>query len=789
MADGRSSAAPSSSGMAGTAIPFSEESSIVLDKWLMDVCGEEDLQFPSHRREQYPAYIDRLRRVSKAKQFVANTFDYPSRSGTREVLTLQSMLEALRVEEQALQRKINEVQENVTQVRRALDERTMGASSIVEEEKTHAAKLAALEAEKTKAASVTAAGAPPTQAQLAARRQDYAPLSESTPIVVASAPARPSTSATYANGTQATSTAVPRPTDTSLSMGEADDDVSTAGYSVPSPSAANTTENNNFSAVARSARRADYEKKKALSLRYIAEVQSRSQDTARQRAELDERLAWLLKEKEQLDKEYEALQTTETLVVVRHEEAEAHEREETALLQAEAAACAAEHQAFASVWKEAEAESAAAAPAAVGPKSAEEASATIAAAATSTSGTPLAEATAAGDDDQQREASLHCPPMGNVAADAATASPSLTPAEHDKSPPEAALSTHRPPSRGSNSVAPSVSSPTSHSPSPVERALLSRCNDEGEDTNGEGGAASKAEEASAAPAAAVAAASTTRRDHESRRVLLEGLRHRLSELGAAMQACRRQLLNTSQTHMSRFRQSQQRLKDWQDMAEQVRTTYQQLRGQVDVIRTVLHDTAARLDKDGSDSTYAKQLAKLNGLMTKRSYEAFQYYVGSADEAALEMMYDANAEEELLVLNRPSPSASAGGMTPLRGVGASAAPSVTPTRENSLSSAYQAPREARAASGSAGLAPSSSTGGTGIPHKHRSRYQLVRHLQRWEAALLADRLAILKAAGMVPGPFSGAGANTRKTEKINATRCYQELRHLLIQPKTANRPAA
>ncbi|KPA75912.1 hypothetical protein ABB37_08082 [Leptomonas pyrrhocoris] len=802
--------APSSSsaGPASTAVAFPEESAIVMDKWLMDVCGEEDLQFPSHRRAQYPAYIARLRRVANTKQFMANTFDYPARSGTREVLVLQKTLEALGGEEESLRQEISWVQENLTQLRRVLDERTMGASSIVEEEKAQAAKLAEMKAEEKKAAAAAAmakqSSAPPppmnasTQAQMAARQQGYAPLSASTPAVLI-APSRPANATTTT--TSASTVAASRVAGTPLPMHDADDGASVGSSAVSSRSAA---ESNTFSAVARAARRADYEKKKALSLRYMAEVQSKTQATAAQRKEVEERHAGLLREKDQLDKEYAALQTTEALVVARHEEAEAHAHEETAQLTAEAAAYAGAEAAFASVWDEMEMEA----------TTAEAPTATTAATPAaegeeerSSDPPPLPETAVPGQGDEEEQAFLAVSPSdGGAAADAAataTASASLAPAEHDESPPEVTLHTHGPPSHGSQSVVSSSASsapPTPRSPPPVERVLLTDGDNaeaaEEEDTHVETtvqetrASASQPAQGSSSTTAAAAAMPTARADNEARRVYLEELRHRLSELGAAAQACRRQLLNTSQTHMGRFRQSQQRLRDWQDMAAQARTTEEQLRGQVEVITTVLQDGAARLDMGSAESTYAAQLARLNQLLKERLYETFQYYVGGGEEAAVAMMYDANAEEELRGLHRPSPSAAAGGMTPLRGVGgassSSAVSSVTPTRESSVSSAYHTPGGTHMTGAStSAVPPTSMNSGFDSPHKHRSRYELVRHLQRWEAALLADRLAILKAASMVPGPFSGAGANTRKTRGFTAARCYQELRHLLLQPKPAN----
>lgn len=730
-------------GSGAAIVPFSEENAVVLDKWLYDVCGVDDLQFPSHRRAQFARYVERLPCVAKTKRFVANTFDYPSRSGTREVLVLQRMLEALALHTQAVTRETKQVQSNVLQVRRVLEERTMGASAIAEEEKAHAVSEAAAVVERRKgkgAAAVSALSAGPATASSAAQAPSYASSPQGQGYVPLD-----STAAAGDNGaaTPARSSATtPKPQQ--------------AGDEVVSEDGDASATQQPFSAAARAARRADYDKKKVLSLRYTSTIRAKAQDMSRQRAEMEQRHARLLVDKEQLDKEYEALQTTEQLVVARHQEAESRKNEETLLLSEEAAMYAAEEAAF----DMARAECAA----------------------------MLDEEPAAlcstGEPADTAEGPPSTSPRPNV--------PSLSPPSHPSS-----ASSHPLP-------APSSSSHSLSGEDPVDAAAAAP-----PDTTPATVAAPNPEDNAGDSPGALSGQNPSGYSSSTAQPLLqqqtlEVLRHRLSEIGARTVDYRRHLLNEGHMHLQRFLQSQQRLKDWQGMAAQLRRTHHQLRGQVDVIHTVLSDTASRLEKSGAtpqQAGYGKQLARLNALLKERSYETLQYYVGSREDAEMNMLLDASADEELCKLQRPSPSKAlvCGDLTPPRAGSTSASNSTTPTPQSAAASSSHSSDKALPPSGScrtpvreaasngtaAAATPSSGTGiqsSVDSPHRHRSRYELVRHLQRWEAALLAERLAILKAAHMMPGPNSGTGANTRQSDGFSARHAYRELRALLLQQK-------
>lgn len=770
-------------------LPFAEESGIVLDKWIYDVCGEEELQFPSHRRLQFPAYLERLRRVSKTRQFVANTFDYPSRSGTREVLVLQKTLEALASREQAVAAETAQVQESVRQVRHMLEERTMGASTIAEEEKARAAGEAAAEREKAKqvaaaaaAAPVppSAAGAPPNMA--AAQRQGYVSLNANAAPMVA--PPVPTAAARSAAPTQ-------NPTPPPVPAPEASDAEGAAAAA-----------SQGFSAAARAARRADYEKKRALAVRYTAEVASKTEAMARERGELAQRRDRLLADKVQLDKEYQALQTTEELVVARHTEAASRHTEETLHLGEEAAMYAAELDAFDAAVAEclelfnedvpvpAEAAAVLTAPAPALPSNE---------VSPPTSPAP-------------QMPSLSPPTSPNAAPSCGFSVPSSTSSTStlDGAAAHAGADAHADAAEAGDEAAGMASAPPA-------------------DDSAEGGGTPVAAALAAPPVLTVppvtavaravgfnsrsssTAGSVRTAPRQRQREALEVLRHRLSEIGARALTYRRHLVNEGQMHLGRFRQSQQRLKDWQDIAAQLHRTHHQLRGQVETLHSVLADTAARLERNGAAAAGSTQLTRLNALLKERSYEALQYYMGSGDNAAVDMLLDATADEELRALQRPSPSSAlaTGQATPVRG-GASAASSVTPTRQSSVASAYHGHDDRTPPPPGNGHTSSTTNGAAGVgkgaasattaaasmhipsgidsPHRHRSRYELVRHLQRWEAVLLAERLTILKAAHMTPGPFSGAGANAKRTDNYSPTHAYQELRALLLQPKRGSAPA-
>lgn len=248
---------------------LSEESAIVLDKWLYDVCGDEALQFSAHRKSQYPLFLEHLQRVARQKSFIGGTIAYPSRSGTREVVVLQRALEALAAAEQAAQSSVASTRRSCDQVLQVLGERTMGTGLLDSDALTSTAETAS---SQQPTAGATAAA---VAAGEAAKRQGYTSL-----------------------GSDSTASPVD----------------------------------------GRAARRAEYEQKQKLAQRYVAEMEKKVAVTAVEQTTVEQRHAKLLGEKEQLDKEYEALKMTQELVVVRHEEAEANLAKEKAALAAETAA-------------------------------------------------------------------------------------------------------------------------------------------------------------------------------------------------------------------------------------------------------------------------------------------------------------------------------------------------------------------------------------------------------------------------------------------------------------------
>ncbi|KAG5506247.1 hypothetical protein JIQ42_07861 [Leishmania sp. Namibia] len=737
--------------------PFSEETAIVLDKWLYDVCGEEDLQFPSHRRREFPLYLERLRRVVKLKQFVSGTFDYPSRSGTREVLVLQKMLEALASREQAVVREREQVQNNVRQVQRVLEGQVIGASATVEEERALITSEAAAAAAEVQTFQDAAAAAPasarpvgPVTASSAAQAQVCASTPQSQGCVSLDLGATADGAAAVARSDAATPKRLQVGDE---AVGESSD-TSAAPKSV-------------FS-VAQSPHWTDYEQKRALSFRYISEVHAKTQDMSRQRAEMEQRHARLLADKKQLDKEYEALQTTEELVVARHQEAVSQKNDETLRLSEEVAMYAAEEAAFGSSWAECFAmlDGELAAPCSTG-------------------------------EPQCREKAPH---LSNEASPLASSAPHVL--------------LISPPSNHSSS-APSLSAPSSSTRSLCGEGLSDVVASPPRDTASPKAAAQNARDNASAhsstlsgriPGGGASISALASRATPLQREALEVLRHRLSEIGARTFSHRRHLLSEAQMHQGRFRHSQQRLKEWQYMAAQLRRTHHQLRGQVDVIHTVLSDTAARLEKGSSAAQrtgYGEQLLRLNSLLKERSYETLQYYMGSSEDVAMDTLFDASADEELRALQRPSPSAvsEGGALTPARGGPASASTPTAPARrssqaiacrshDNTLSPSAYSRTPVRGAACNGFTSAATSSGGvstqssTDTPHCHRSRYELVRHLQRWESALLAERLALLKAAHMVPGPYNGTGANTKQVDGFSATDAYQKLRALLLQKKNS-----
>ncbi|KAG5488365.1 uncharacterized protein JKF63_07960 [Porcisia hertigi] len=744
----------SPTGAAATLACLPEENAIVLDKWLYDVCGvegeEDNLQFPSHRRPQFYPYVERLRRVAKAKQFLANTFEYPSRSGTREVVVLQRMLEALASLQQSVTRDTEEVQDRVRHVQRVLEEKTMGASAIMDEPRVSADRETGASGDKD---ALTTAAAAATSAQ---------PVSFPTPLCAAH-PERHTPSPQQLGYVSLDSVAA------SGDGGPANSELQEAVIQRTLGGEAHfPVSTKSASSIAPVARDADYEKKRTLSLRYVAELQSKTRDLSTQRAEMEQRHTRLLAELEQLDKEYKALQTTEELVVARHQETESCKEEERRRLSEEAAMYVAEEALFESAWAKCTAAS---------------------------HGEPVVEFSTGETVGGAGE--LHL---------SGEASPSSSPGSRTSSPSPPPFSWSAP---SHASSIPRLSARSTHDEDPVDAATaappdeasLTSASENQSETDREPCGTSSGQ----IPCGAVSSSTRTIRAPPLQRQALEALRRQLSAIGVRTANCRRKLLNEGKAHRITFHHAQQRLKDWQDVATQLRRTHHQLRGQVDVIHTVLSDTAGRLERGDSTAQrpgYGEQLARFNTLLKERSYEALQYYMGGSGAAATDRLLDASADEELRALQRRTPSKASvsSDMTPARCDSAIASSVATSMHQSpvsrasrsldntlQLSSSPHTPVNGAESNGFSVPVTSSNDitllRGVETPHRHRSRFELVRHLQRWESVLLTERLAILKAAHMVPGPHSGTGVNTKQADGFSATRSYDDLRALLLRPKT------
>lgn len=615
-------ASPSSSSppaAAASRVRFPEEHGIVLDRWLHGVCGSDDrMQFPAHRRAQYPSYAARCEQVSKTKTFLAGTFPYGSRSGLAEVSALQALFEQLGGRERAGLAEQQRLAGNAAQVRRVLSDKTMGASELL----------------SPTAATANANGGSSGRLGASVGQQQQ-----------------------------------PQQGYTAL------DDSSTAAE--------------------------EYTQRSTIAARYTAELAATTAAMRSRRAAMEDRHRALLEEKHQVDNEYKALETTEEIVVGRQEETARRMEEETEGLATErrqwAALKAGEPLPPDGLLppppldrKEG------AAPDEVGP------SAPLCGSSTSDEARPVP----ADEDGEEEKEDTSLP---------GSPSPSPFPGQDNEPPPQ--QQHQQTLARTLELLEPSVAS--------------------GEEERGRQGQ-------------------------------LESLRAQLGSAGAALADLRRQLRNGEQVHAGRFKQSRQRLRDWQDMTAAARRTHGQLTGQMGVLATIVRDTADRVaaaSAAASGAGYADQLYRLNSLLAERSGERLRSMMGDSATGSPTLNSNiANAAAaggaaaftaEVRPLGRPAPTPGRGGgtgdssyaATPIRGGnsngnGNGGGDFSTPQRQYiSVSSAVGTPTAAAATGGGQQQLSAQQ------PGRHRSRYDLVRHLQRWEVALQTERALLLEAAGL------------------------------------------
>lgn len=659
---------------------------MVIDKWLYDVCGDDEMQFPSHRRTQFMPYMQHARFVSKQKAFVAGTFPYPSRSGAREIAALHVLLEAIGNKEREFLQKTQRTDEEITRVKQVIEERTMGTSAL------------------------TAATPPPGG---------------------------------------------PAPSGNShLALG--DDD------SLAPPDE----------------REARLSQKRKFAERYVTELYRKAQETRERRALLDPRHAQLLRDREQMDEEFEVLKRTEEMVVGRHTKAQA--------------ACALEEQLCAEDRAEWEAMSTGMPfrPSVVviaHSKTHVDPQPTDATPVLGASGVPATEV--AVRDSVQEEAATITVGAGRIASidlgdggappTAAaprpgtledgvrdrgwdTSPPPLLDADHVVNPDALDPLVASLPSSLADGAAAVAGGPWSH-PDTGENQPLP--------LSGTG------------TAATVSSQRALDDDDDSVR-LLERLRSALADASKAAFDMKRQMRNEEQTHMGRFRRLRQRLEDLQNVVAARRVTEEQLRGQVRVISTVIKDTAARLS-EAPEGGYMESFHRLNKLLAERTSE---YWHGGSPTLPKEDLKAYTTEVRPVMRSGPTPVSSTN-------VSAANTPMRSTTSVRNVDAGTPQRHTAILSNSSASLTPDAMGGGVetskpakASPLRHRSRYELVRHLQRWEQALQLDRAALMSVAGCaasdraagtnIPRP-GGDGSESFASQNMHLRQQFTQLKKLVL----------
>ncbi|KAH9584043.1 hypothetical protein LSM04_003102 [Trypanosoma melophagium] len=233
---------------------------------------------------------------------------------------------------------------------------------------------------------------------------------------------------------------------------------------------------------------------------------------------------------------------------------------------------------------------------------------------------------------------------------------------------------------------------------------------------------------------------------------LSELRLTLTNANSELTQAQTALGNADSSHAMRFRQSRQRLKDWQDMVEHMRRTYDQLSARTGVIGKVVETTAARLEEENGNS-YLEQLRKLNRLLIEKTAQKLGF---NKEENTVD---GGEAELRAFFLNQSqtTPSVSVTDDTSIT--------STTPRRLSSLSSTVTTTMGSSTNSALEAYTP------TGIKfhapgnkrRRHRRSYALLTYLQRWEKAITSETSLFLnlceKSIGSTTSPSSSTPHET------------------------------
>ncbi|KAF5223808.1 hypothetical protein ECC02_002992 [Trypanosoma cruzi] len=227
------------------------------------------------------------------------------------------------------------------------------------------------------------------------------------------------------------------------------------------------------------------------------------------------------------------------------------------------------------------------------------------------------------------------------------------------------------------------------------------------------------------------------------------------------------------SHAVRFRQARQRLKDWQEMAEQIRRIHDQLQARTRVISMVVEANAVALEAE-SGLGQLERLRKLNQLLLEKSAKILGLRPEGKEEGGKGIVSSATGRGEGVLRDLFTSRQSVASSVSMTDAASSLS---TPRRRSSVS--QTTPTVAvtgisfSPVVGDA-MSPNAHRSSLEKERRHRQAYALLTDLQRWEMALVKEAAALY---GICEKGIGSASA-TNSSESPNAT--LQELRSMLLE---------
>ncbi|KAF8287500.1 hypothetical protein TcBrA4_0020150 [Trypanosoma cruzi] len=227
------------------------------------------------------------------------------------------------------------------------------------------------------------------------------------------------------------------------------------------------------------------------------------------------------------------------------------------------------------------------------------------------------------------------------------------------------------------------------------------------------------------------------------------------------------------SHAVRFRQARQRLKDWQDMAEQIRRIHDQLQARTRVISMVVEANAVALEAE-SGLGHLERLRKLNQLLLEKSAKILGLQPEGKEEGGKGIFSSAPGWGEGVLRDLFTGHQSVASSVSMTDAASSLS---TPRRRSSVSQTTPTVAVTEISFSPAvgdAMSPNAHRSPLENERRHRQAYALLTDLQRWEMALVKESAALYGICEKGIGSTSA----TNSSESPNAT--LQELRSMLLE---------